>query len=315
VRDVLSRLGRLSKFYRALDLIRLAASLSKRYPLNNAGCTDCNPLFIIGSGRSGNTLLRAILVAHGEFAIPPESYVLGAVIREYYRFNFLPWPILARLIISRFESHSQFPTWELNVQPLYGRLAGLPEKERNLARALDLFYKYYAEKKLPRATRWGDKTPMNTLHLDEIDAVFPNAQYIHMIRDGRDVTASYVSSGLYEDLDAAIQRWLTSVNQAQRLGARVGAERYQEVRYEVLVSQPEETLRIVSRFLGTRYEPAMLNFPEIAGKLGDSDLPHHSSIWRSINPDSIGRWKRRLSRAQQQRVEEGLRDKLVELGY
>ena len=61
------------------------------------------PFFIIGSGRCGTTLLRAMLQTHPTVHIPPETYSLGQIIQEYPRYSRLPWDELLRLILTRFE--------------------------------------------------------------------------------------------------------------------------------------------------------------------------------------------------------------------
>ena len=61
------------------------------------------PFFIVGSGRSGNTLLRAVLTGHSKVAIPPESYVLAKTIRRFRSYSFLNWSLLVRMILSEFE--------------------------------------------------------------------------------------------------------------------------------------------------------------------------------------------------------------------
>ena len=306
-------LHRLAWRLRLVDTVRLFASLFRRYPLRNEVSSTQKPLFIIGSGRSGNTLLRALLVAHGEYAIPPESYVLGTAIREYYTFSFLPWTILARLVLSRFESHPQFTNWGVDLQPLYSRLVALPPEERNLAYLLDGLYRFYAEEKQPSATRWGDKTPLNVYFLPETKLVFPGAQYINLVRDGRDVVASYLDSGLYQDLEAAAHRWLRSVNSARRFRSQTGPRQYLEVRYESLVTQTEAALQQVCQFLEISYRQEMLRYHEKTALLGDAHLPQYANLANPINARSISKWNAFFSAPQKGQLNALLGDTLKSL--
>ena len=124
----------------------LARYFLKRYPLRSKKeRLTCDPIFIIGSGRSGNTLMRAILTCHPGISIPPESYVLGRVIWRYRFYSFLPWNLLARLVISEFESWSQFYLWNLNLVEFYQQAFSYLEEQRTLAHLLDGFYAYYAQ--------------------------------------------------------------------------------------------------------------------------------------------------------------------------
>ncbi len=288
----------------------------RRFPLRGKQPElSCRPFFIIGSGRSGNTLLRAIINQHTDICIPPESYVLGRVIRNYQFFSFLPWPLLTRIVISEFESFHQFHTWEINLRDFYQVALNLPEEKRNLAKLLDLFYMYYAEIKCPGATRWGDKTPTNTFFVPLINKVFPEAKYIHIIRDGRDVVSSYLAAKLYSDTKEASSRWLRSVVAAQSFGAKIGTTRYLEVFYEDLVRQPVTVIQSVCDFLEIDFKPDMLRFWENAASLGDTKIDHHKNLFNPINQNSIGKWQQSLSHEDQLLVEKMLEDKLTELNY
>lgn len=259
--------------------------------------------------------MRAILVAQGDIVIPPESYVLGALIKEYRIMNFIPWRILSRLVISKFASHPEFPTWEFNVAPLYQKALTLGNERRNLASLIELIYHTYGDENLGGGSRWGDKTPLNTYHLSEIHKVFPNAFYIHMIRDGRDVVSSYLKSGIYSDLGEACQRWSESIDLARNFAQKIQKSHYIEVRYEALVSDPEPTIKSICKFLGVPYNDEMMKPEVVASLLGDTGRLHHEGVHRPINTDSIGKWKTRLSPERQKEAEILLRHKLIQLEY
>lgn len=287
-----------------------------RIPMTSPpGQLSCAPFFIVGSGRSGNTLLRAMLVQHPELAIPPESYVLPAVVRKFCKYNYLPWPELVRLVVASFESHPLFYTWELDLRDFYPRALKIEPGRQSLAKLVDLLYTYYAEKKEPGATRWGDKTPLNSLNLEKLNWVFPQARYVHIVRDGRDVVLSYLEAGIYTDLEDASKRWLRSVERSRAFGARIGSSRYREIAYEALVRNPEEILKRICSFLDLTYIPAMLDFWRSSDQLGDSVLPHHENLKRPVTMESIGRWRHGLDSEQQARVKKLLGAKLRELGY
>lgn len=273
------------------------------------------PFFIVGSGRSGNTLLRAILVGHGKLAIPPESYVLGTVVRDYRRLGFLAWSELLRIVLARFHFHPKFGTWDTDLREVHEQLVECPESERSLARIVNGVYQAWMRCHMPSASRWGDKTPTNVYHLPRIHRLFPDAAFVHMLRDGRDVVASYLESGLYESAIEACDRWRESVHLVRSFLRRLPADRYREIRYERLVGDPEGVTRDVCDLLGVSFERRMLEHRTRVDDLGDTGARHHADLRRPISDRSVGSWRNRLDLRQQAVVQERLQDMLEVLGY
>lgn len=288
-----------------------------RIPLRQDGEElSCLPFFIIGSGRSGTTLLMAILTSHPDIFIPPESKVISRLVRRCQSLNFLPWRQLSRLIVSRFEAQRKFYLWEVNVAEFYDELLSLRKKERSLAKALDMFYCYCGRQKKEEFKIWGDKSPINTLNLGWIHRVFPQAKFIHIIRDGRDVVSSMLIKGdtpAGRNIELACRRWNRSIELAQRFGQMKG-KHYVELRYEELVSHPELTVRRICEFLSVDYQPTML-YHQGREKLPLTKLRHHQNVRKPINTDSIGKWKNNLNARQKHLVNKFLQDNLVILGY
>ncbi|WP_263840132.1 sulfotransferase family protein [Salinibacter sp.] len=272
------------------------------------------PFFIVGSGRSGNTLLRAILTGHPNVSIPPESYVLGRVIRQFGSYSFLDWKVLLRLVLSEFEYHHQFETWDISLRSVYNKIRRLPEEERDLAHILDGVYRKYIDRHMSSATRWGDKTPVNTFHLDWIDRVFPEARYVHMVRDGRDVVGSYLKSEIYTSVEKALYRWKRSIKIAKEFRGK-NEGKVIEIKYEDLVQYPENEIPIVCEFLNIDFSEDMLEFQSDVEELGDTHLSHHRGLKRPINTSSIGSWKNRLTESQKRKVMTEASGMLNNLGY
>lgn len=109
--------------------------------------------------------------------------------------------------------------------------------------------------------RWAEKDPTYTLHLPFIEDLFPNAVYVHLLRDGHDVVASFRDRwGYTSAARAARTEWARYVSAAQTLGKRLPADRFLELRYEALVSEPEPEARRLFDFLGEPWEPDVLAF-------------------------------------------------------
>jgi hypothetical protein len=305
----------LYKIYDSLKVIK--NFFFNRYPINKKDeQLSCDPFFIIGSGRSGNTLLRTVLCNHSKISIPPESYVISNMVRKYQKLNFLDWKELIKIIIGELESHDQFYTWKINLAPVYERLLNLAPENRSLAKIIDEIYCYYSEQNASDFVIWGDKTPLNTLNLGWIDKIFYNSRYIHVIRDGRDVVSSYLKMGRYDKIEDACWRWNKSINLAKKFGCSKSEEEYIEIRYEDFVSDPAIEVEKICNLLGINFNKQMINHREKVSELGDtSELSHHSNLSKPINTDSIGKWRKNLSKKQKQKAINLMKDNLNKLGY
>jgi hypothetical protein len=191
------------------------------------------PIFIVGSPRSGTTLLRLMLDSHPAVSCGEETHFLrelGTTVDRH-------WPLI--------ETYG-FPRayWLDRIRAFYEGFQGDYLDRRG-------------------KLRWAEKDPTYTLVLPFIDELFPDAQYVHLIRDGYDVVASFRDRWGYSSaLRAARTEWARYVRAARALGERLSAERYHELRYEDLVSEPERAMRRLLDFLGEPWDDAVLRFTE-----------------------------------------------------
>lgn len=279
--------------------------------LRLAPARDDAPLFVIGSGRSGNTLVRRVLMASGQIYIPPETYVLGELIEIWPRTALLPWRERVWLFCAYFEKHLHWPTFELsNLDEFAAEAQSL--KPQRLRPLLNAFFFYLARKNGSDAKRWGDKTPWNTHYLSSIGQVFPHARYLWLVRDGRDVALSYQKAGLMPSFEQAARRWCRA-NAACARFARWSPNVLQ-MRYEDLVRDPDVAFARVFDWAGLDFDPAMLSTKVAA--MGDVEqLGHHAAVKDRISTSSIGKWKDAVSDADLARAPEGFSQWLQKLGY
>ncbi len=140
-------------------------------------------------------------------------------------------------------------------------------------------------------------------HADRLPFLFDDAQYVHLVRDGRHVAESCVRLGWNNDLWHAASRWIDAETEMDRLREKVGAEAMIDVRYEDLVSDPIRVLDRICEFLGLRAAAEeMLAYSQ---RGGDYDAPNGAQLdrWRNWPEDDI-----RL-------VEGRIGDLLVSRGY
>jgi hypothetical protein len=143
--------------------------------------------------------------------------------------------------------------------------------------------------------RWGDKTPYYALHLKKILQMFPKAQIIHLIRDGRDVALSVFGRkhdfGIYNTYVAA-QTWKKYVEEGHETGDLLGSDAYLEVRYEDILAHPKMTLEKICSFLGEEYSDDLINFKKSGGP-GKTPL-----LQRPIQEDNSNKWRTQMKNRQ-----------------
>lgn len=305
---------RLHEYYDFLQNIKALNPFDNHTITKDIGC---NPFFIVGSGRSGNTLLRRIMVQSPGIHIPPETYVLPSLIKLYRQNSHLLWRQLVNLMLANIEYYPEFDTFKLSsLRELAAKLYDIPEDQRSLALIIDEFFRFHAVKTGKQCDRWGDKTPLNTLFLDRISSVFPKAQYVNIVRDGIDVAYSYVDTGLYDELEAAGKRWKESIIKADKFISK-NPSSVLTIHYEDLVSNPEPTVQQVCNFLQIQYHDSMLSVDQDRqDTMGDVEMRnHHYNIKKPITTSSIGKGRKNLSAGEKSKLNKLFGEELDKKGY
>lgn len=251
------------------------------------------PFFIVSAGRSGTTLLRRMLTVNDTIHIPPESDdLLPKCAQHFVLNNKKGWEYLVEKTLIDFEKSSCFKFWEIELMELKERLIALPANDRSYAKIVDTIYWYHASHQGKNASLWGDKTPYLMYCLDWMKLIFPAAQYIHVIRDGRAVVHSMMSKQNYT-LEKAAMRWKDSIQLFDKHLARLDAKNFLQIRYEDLIQDPKKTLLEVCKLLNVSFMEGMID--KIPQEMGDTVLPHHQNVSRPLTKDLINDWKTGLT--------------------
>src|SRR5258708_43792 len=219
-------------------------------------------LFVVGSTRSGTTLLRGMFDSHPQLAVPWESHFITQFSRNRARYEhglaFDQSAFVDDLFLSAFRH------WGVDRERIERALT-----KRQWVSYPDAVRAVFADYAAARGkSRYGDKTPAYVREITLIAAMFPEARFIHIIRDGRNVALSLLTTSWGPDSVAeAAMAWKTSVTMGRDAGRRLTADRYREVRYEALVRQPVEHLRNLCDFAEIEWDPRMLRFHERAAQL------------------------------------------------
>ncbi len=126
-----------------------------------------------------------------------------------------------------------------------------------------------------------------SIHRNFVSAheVFPEARFIHLLRDARDCAKSAVAAGFSGNVYHGLEPWMNSEESWDRLLPRLKPEQYIEVRYEELVSEPERVLTEICEFLGLAFEPQMM---DLSDTTYEPPSPRFANQWRrSMSPRDV----------------------------
>ncbi len=246
-----------------------------------------SPIFIVGFHRSGTTLLRLVLNAHSQIMIPAETHV---IVKLHARLGAQPDPdafIKALFSDKRFQR-----IWQCDHDVLRKALERSPA---DLGKLFHTSFQFLASSQ--GKARWGEKTPNNVRYITTIARLFPDARFVHIIRDGRDIACSLKTVGWYNRaLPRMALSWRKVVTRGRRQGRRLGDRRYCEVRYEDLVHNPEQQLKVICRFAEIEFEPGMIQFYSDTDRQFTTTNPKDFTKADSpIYASSVGRWARELT--------------------
>lgn len=241
---------------------------------------DCFP-FVVGCQRSGTTLLQAMLDGHPQLAMAPESHFIVSLGRRFGG-NWGAAGETDAAFADALLERRRFAYWRMDRAELLAVLA--VARPRDFAGAVRTVFAAWAQRQGKPA--YGDKTPRYAAHLGALGGLFPEARFVHLIRDGRDVALSMAESferGPQSPVEGAMF-WRTAVEAARRAGSALGPNRYLEVRYERLVAEPEAVISAVAAFLELDPDPRMLSPAESAGRIiaGYPEAADHGNLGRTI---------------------------------
>jgi hypothetical protein len=282
----------------------------------NAGAKNTGsgkpPIFVVGSARSGNTLLYHTLLSAGGFAVyraEPAVFDLLAL-----KFGNLKLLENRRKLMSVWLQTYTCAASGLNQDHIKNKILNECESCGDFLRIL-----MSEVARSQRVDRWAVWGPDNLLYMPWIKEELPDARFIHMIRDGRDVAVSMNTEGWIRpfpwdkerSLLVAALHWQWKVRHGRQLGRRVLPD-YLEVRFEDLVTRNRETLLKISKFIGHDLDYDRIRKTAI-GTLSNPNSSFRKDAGADYGP--IGRWKQLLSSDDITRIESLIGSLLEELDY
>jgi len=237
-------------------------------------------------------MLRTMLNTHPHLAIPRETRFLIEMYERRTSFGNLRkrenHRAAAEFIVMR--PDSWFGRFGVDREYAMQQMMAAPP---TLGSLIGTAFKLYAEGQGKQ--RWGDKRPSYVLHLPGIFDMFPDAQFVNVIRDPRGAVASMKKLNWYGgDVGPAVELWLRCVRHAGRAHGRYRDDQWFEISYETLVLDPEKSLHRISEFLtlDTAYVDRMLGFHE---NVDEPTSEYHNRLSEPANPAKINAWGEVLS--------------------
>ena len=273
--------------------------------------TQSKPIYIVSSPRSGSTLLRLILGAHPNIAIPPPSYFFHFLYPYLYSYGDLRIEDNFREFVEDFLEIPTLKQWPLDFD-VDGVIAGSNEHSfRGVYEYLHLKYMVDQDK-----VRWGNKSPRNGFWLEQIKALFPDVRIVHLVRDGRDVAIDLADADFQpHSVYCGALRWDECIRVVEDSSQRLDADSFLEVRYEELCANPERVLRLICDFVGEDFAPEMLRHHETETARSWANNPVHAATMRPITTDYCGMYKTRLPPRDQESLEAAISATLKRKGY
>lgn len=269
-----------------------------------------NPIFIGGSPRSGTTLLGSMLGAHDRVTCLPESPFIGrlAHLDQCRAVDRRTDAEVHRAIRSDFK----FAFWKLSLQDLDTCAKVTATSYHNL---IDTYVICFARHNTrPGATHWVDHSPTNLMYSARLYTQFPEAKFIHLVRDGRAVCASWMPLNWGPNtIIPAAQAWATYIGYGMAAEAALPAAVVRRVTYEDLVAEPEKVLLQLCHWLGLPYQASLLTGSGLEIPIYTRN--QHALIGRPVDPKRIADWRTKLSAREIELFEYATGDLLVHLGY
>lgn len=282
--------------------------------------------FILGNPRSGTSLLRLMLNCHSAITVPPECGFLLWLYPNYKNWNITD---LNETTINQFVNavctSRKFETWgvtHLDMKKLI--IANAPENYEALVQCV---YLSYAAKFLKEPSLLGDKNNYYINHLDDLKVLFKNKSILHLVRDGRDVAASYrdlktiptshkYKPNLSSDVAEIAKEWHD--NNLKIYNYYKDYKNYFYVKYEDLLTDAKSTLKSFLDNFNLNFEQEMMEFYKYnqQNKLEPSEtLAWKLKTLEPLDTSNIGKYKIKLNASEINLFNEIAKDSLELFGY
>jgi hypothetical protein len=258
-------------------------------------------------------MLQLMLHSHPRIAVPPETRFL---VPAYYRrrtYGDLR-SASARTALAQWiatDRNSKFRELKIDKDDFVRQST---EGPGSLGSVIGTAFRMYADRF--GKVRWGDKRPSYVKQVDMLLRLFPDAQFVHLIRDGRDCVASLKEMPWYTlNSFHAVSTWAEAIDAGRKLRRTMSQDNYYELRYEELTDDPSTELKKLCEFLEEDFDPAMVSPREAAEVAVPVHKVWHSNTHGEVTRSRVGSWANRLEDWEIALCEQALGERLKSHGY
>lgn len=236
-----------------------------------------NPIFVVGCPRSGTTILSQLL-AKTDYCEPFETHYITKYYKKLNEFGDLSEFDNFKRLFSQILEERPIMQWKLSIDVDRAFTEMKPPSYKNIINEIG---SQIAKKQ--NKLFWGDKTPRYLFDLDIIYDLFPESKYIYIIRDGRDVALSLLERPWPPyNIVACAEYWKRINSPNQTLGILEEKKQLYTVRYEDLLTDPEQKVKEIYLFLGQDY-----NAEKMSGLIGKLKKGNFNKWQNKMKPYQI----------------------------
>ncbi|MFI6476627.1 sulfotransferase family protein [Nonomuraea sp. NPDC050663] len=271
------------------------------------------PVFVIGCPRSGTTMLQLMLHSHPRIAVAPETRFVIPTYTRRRAFGDMRDAACRQALAEWIATDKSTKFKELGL----ARDAFVQEATKapgSLGSVLGTAFRMYADR-FGKA-RWGDKRPSYVKQVDILRRIFPDAQFIHLIRDGRDCVSSLKEMPWFTlDSFHAMSTWAEAIDYGNKLARTLPADSYYELRYEDLTDDPGAEMQKLCAYLGEEFDPSVVSPKQAADTVVPLHKVWHTNTHGEVTRARVGSWGQRLEDWEISLCEDMLGARLQDKGY
>lgn len=274
------------------------------------------PIFVVGAPRSGTTLLQRMLRSHPRISSPTgESHFFIPLLRDNIQYGDLSQIENVRALLEQMHERwaefldTDFHGVRFEVDSMANAIHARGAKR--LSEVLDALFRINAEGE--GKARWLDKTPYYIHHIPTLLATYPDAQFVHIIRDGRDTALSMLERAAdirVFNIAAGAKLWRRYVEAGRSSGRQLAPHQYLELRYEDMLADPVGIVQRLCEFLGEKYSDKIIDFEKSTDPKTKTPL-----LKQGLQESNREKWRASMRPRQIKTFESIAGDTLLDCGY